>query len=341
VLLEAKAIKPAIAGAVYVNGIKCNGHAYPGNPNYNYADGASATTPRVFKSKGHFKPGGVMYLNGHCFGDKTGRVRLTGNFPGGFVDATVMIWRDDLVVAEIPEGLKAADHEASLQLRTTTAQFSNETKIAFDGIDPPKRRRFPNGIKVISNPQPEPAAPAAAPPPPPAPEPVKWVDHSITASRVDVVSCGNNQGSDSPRGNGGDSCLGGNVRGSSTGVKAAAFNSIAYTLHDFPTKRGGRIGQGAHTSFSTSDRTSPIAGVDIWETRFNKACNLKSQTVNANVGEASPQWDDQEGRSRLTVRWTANKCWSYGNWADTDYSCDVEYEVTDSVISCPEGVNPQ
>jgi hypothetical protein len=338
IMAEARAIRPTLS--LNLNGIKCNGHTYLGDPKFIYADGAAATSPRVTKNNGNFKSGGVLYLHGRCFGDTEGRLRLTGDFSGGYIDTKITVWRDDLVVAEIPEGLKAPDHQAVLQLRTKSALTSNEVKVAFKTVvvaPPPPPTvvhvtlpRRKNGTAAT------PTAPVAELPPPP-PAPVNWIDYPVGANRVAVIQCGNDQGSDRT---GGDSCKGENVKGGVNGVKAAGWHGLSTGVTDSAETRGGRTGQGAHTSWSADNAVQPFSGVDVWETRFPKACNLKFQNINVNVGAASSDWVDEEGRSRLTVKWTANRCWRFGNAFDHDYSCDVEYEVTESIISCPEGVSP-
>ncbi|TAG01100.1 MAG: hypothetical protein EAZ43_12225 [Betaproteobacteria bacterium] len=316
-----------VASGALLGFIRCNGHEYIGNPSKVYKDGADADDPRVTKHKGNYKPGGVLYLSGHCFGNQNGRVRLTGNFPGGFVDAKVQVWRDDLVVAEIPEGLTAPNHPATLQLRTTKAEYSNELSIAFDGVDPPRPR-----VKRFT---------VDAPPPPPAPTapppPIKWVDHQVASNRIEVLQCGNNQGS---RSHGGDSCSGRNSLGSANGVKSAGFTSFWFGVADVPEYRGGREGTAAHTNWSPDGPTHEFGGTDVWETRFPSACYLSQQYVDTSSGQAAPDWQDDPGRSRLTVKWRASACWSYGNDLDRDYSCDSEYVVNRSVVTCPEGVNP-
>lgn len=67
--------------------------------------------PDLVEISGSLTPGGKLALSGYCFGDRTGRVELIGQFPGGLLRSSFLSWDMTSIELAIPADIRGAiDH---------------------------------------------------------------------------------------------------------------------------------------------------------------------------------------------------------------------------------------
>lgn len=67
--------------------------------------------PELVEVSGSLTPGGKVALEGYCFGDRTGRVELIGQFPGGALRSSFLSWDMTTIELAIPADIRGAmDH---------------------------------------------------------------------------------------------------------------------------------------------------------------------------------------------------------------------------------------
>lgn len=105
--------------------------------------------PKIFSVLGHLKPGSKFRVEGLCFGDRTGRVELIGQFPGGKLVVPFTSWDMNSVDLEMPATIRGAgDHTVAVTVITADGKASPamqaEYQAARERVAVPDRLWSPN-----------------------------------------------------------------------------------------------------------------------------------------------------------------------------------------------------
>ena len=105
--------------------------------------------PAIAEVRGKLIPGGTVTLDGRCFGDRTGRVEVIGQFPGGKLATPFTAWDMNTVVIQVPANVRGAtDHAVAVTVVTaegkTSAAMQAKFVAARERVEVPARLWSPN-----------------------------------------------------------------------------------------------------------------------------------------------------------------------------------------------------
>lgn len=88
--------------------------------------------PKISEIQGKLIPGKRVTIWGECFGDRTGRVEIIGQFPGDKLTPTFASWDQNSIEIEIPANIRGAgDHATTLSVITADGKTSTSMKVRF------------------------------------------------------------------------------------------------------------------------------------------------------------------------------------------------------------------
>lgn len=97
----------------------------------NYLNGT--TTPTITTVVGTVTPGGFLSIEGQGFGNSQGKVKMFGEFPGGYVQLLndSLGWKDYTIIASIPSIAGVKEQTVKIQVETADHKVSNEWLATF------------------------------------------------------------------------------------------------------------------------------------------------------------------------------------------------------------------
>ena len=112
--------------------------------------------PKISEVQGKLIPGKRVTIWGECFGDRTGRVEIIGQFSGGKLNPAFVSWDQNSIELEIPANIRgAADHAVALTVVTaddkTSAAMQAQFVAARERIEVPASQWAPNGAVDITD----------------------------------------------------------------------------------------------------------------------------------------------------------------------------------------------
>ena len=88
--------------------------------------------PKISEIQGKLIPGKRVSIWGECFGDRTGRVEIIGQFSGDKLTPAFASWDQNLIEIEIPANIRSAsDHATTLSVITADGKTSTSVKVQF------------------------------------------------------------------------------------------------------------------------------------------------------------------------------------------------------------------
>jgi hypothetical protein len=127
--LRPGAVGGSLAAGQTTGHVSCNGVDYPVGHN----SATVLTGPSVASLKQtRLGPGGALLLQGRCFGKLPGQVRLLGDFPGGALVLTPVVWQHDTVFVEIPAEASTRSQEVAVLLVDAQGKPGNERRAAWE-----------------------------------------------------------------------------------------------------------------------------------------------------------------------------------------------------------------
>lgn len=88
--------------------------------------------PTINEVQGRLKPGGKATLWGRCFGDRTGRVEVIGQFPGGKLSVAFTAWDQNGIDLDVPATVRGAvDHSVAVTVVTADGKRSPAMQAKF------------------------------------------------------------------------------------------------------------------------------------------------------------------------------------------------------------------
>ena len=87
--------------------------------------------PKMTESPGKLKAGGTATVWGQCFGDRSGKVEVIGQFPGGKLTLPFTAWDNNSIELSIPPVRGAADHVVAVTVVTADGKTSTAMQAQF------------------------------------------------------------------------------------------------------------------------------------------------------------------------------------------------------------------
>lgn len=87
--------------------------------------------PTIFRVTGSMSPGKSFMLEGYCFGDQIGTVKINGAFPAGAPQLVFTQWQGGKIKITVPAVSGAADQQVYVSVVTTNKRESAAKPIAF------------------------------------------------------------------------------------------------------------------------------------------------------------------------------------------------------------------
>jgi hypothetical protein len=94
--------------------------------------GDPAAPPRIDLVRGPIQSGGILIVEGDCFGDATGQVEING-LPVGTVKPVIKEWKHDTITAVIPSLTKVFEQPVTLTVDRRTTPGGLQTSNVVDG----------------------------------------------------------------------------------------------------------------------------------------------------------------------------------------------------------------
>jgi hypothetical protein len=113
--------------------------------------------PKISEIQGKLMPGKRVTIWGECFGERTGRVEIIGQFPGDKLSPTFASWDQNSIEIEIPANIRGAgDHATTLSVTTADGKTSTSMKVPFvaarERIEVPANLWSPSAkFELVSN----------------------------------------------------------------------------------------------------------------------------------------------------------------------------------------------
>jgi hypothetical protein len=91
----------------------------------------ATSQPTIFRVTGSMSPGKSFTLEGYCFGDQIGTVKINGAFPAGAPQLVFTQWQGGKIKITVPAVTGAADQQVFVSVVTTNKHESAAKPIAF------------------------------------------------------------------------------------------------------------------------------------------------------------------------------------------------------------------
>lgn len=112
--------------------------------------------PKIEAIGGKLRPGATVTIDGLCFGNRTGRVEIIGQFPGNKLTLPFTAWDMTRIQIQVPGNIRgAADHAVSVSVVTAEGKVSPASVTQFiaarERIDVPERLWSPTSSFDIAD----------------------------------------------------------------------------------------------------------------------------------------------------------------------------------------------